>query len=118
MIGIDDEKRAVKQYLNKLPQALKTRYGGSGESGYTAAQVQATVSDLKLSSQHVGYAILIFSGEETFQAQGATSEQLLRMTELLRKVGSGGDHCASDSGLGGSFGDSFYGGGGDGGGGD
>ena len=117
MSVFDSQQRAVKQYFVKLPKELKARYGGSGKSGYTSAQVQTTVTDLKLSTKYVGFAILIFCGEQALQAEGATSEELLKMTQFLGKIGSGGSDYASDGGVGGSFADGFDGGCGDGGGG-
>ena len=77
-------------YVEKLPDELKKRYGGSGEYGYTEPQVRKTIDDLKLNKKHIQYAILIFCGESVLRDQGVDSESILDITNFLRKISSGG----------------------------
>ncbi|RKZ68025.1 MAG: hypothetical protein DRQ48_09120 [Gammaproteobacteria bacterium] len=78
-------KSAVMSYVEKLPDELKKRYGGSGEYGYTEPQVRKTIDDLKLNKKHIQYAILIFCGESVLRDQGVDSESILDITNFLRK---------------------------------
>ncbi len=82
------KKRALKQYLRKLPKALKANYGGSGKSGYTDGQVRATIKELNLNTKYTNYALLAFCGEQALHNE--SSETLLEMTKLLGTVASGG----------------------------
>ena len=83
--------KAVEAYLLDLPEELKKRYGGSGNGPYTAAQVEKTIADLKLSSDHVQYAIAVFCDEGTITRSLAADEQILdRLMSILNKFSDSG----------------------------
>lgn len=111
-----NKKRAIKQYVEKLPGWLKTNYGGSGQSGYTDAQVKTAVEKLNLNSEHVSFAILIFCGEEVLLGAGETSETILAMSQFLSDVGSSGSIAHGGGSGDGSFLEGGFMGGGSGGG--
>jgi hypothetical protein len=82
------KRRAMKRYLQAMPQALAQRYGGSGF--YTRGQVEATLGALNLPTQHVAYAFVLFmSPSDAAQAIGHDATYINVKNELAREYFDG-----------------------------
>lgn len=90
--------KAVKKYVHELPPALKERYGGSGYSGYTAGQVNATISALGLSEEHSLLAIAMFGDDGSFATLVDADATMDRLIKALDRVSQSGfaDASAAD----------------------
>ncbi len=90
--------KAVKQYVHRLPAALKERYGGSGYSGYTTGQIDATISALGLSEEHSALAIAMFGEEAALATVADTNATMDRLIKALDRVSDSGfaDGSAAD----------------------
>ncbi len=82
--------KAVKRYVHELPAALKARYGGSGYSGYTTGQINATISALGLSSEHASLAVAMFGKEGALATNAATDATVDRPVRALDRVSLSG----------------------------
>ncbi len=111
-------EKAVKAYIRKLPPELKSRYGGSGNGPYTSAQVERTITDLGLSTEHIDYALLLFvegeAAEAILESKPEVANGLFNMLHKLSDSGFADGTAAPDhwAGLGGL---ADFAGGGDGG---
>ncbi|MDH5632668.1 MAG: hypothetical protein OEZ10_06680 [Gammaproteobacteria bacterium] len=90
-----NKEMAIKKYITTLPGALKSRYGGSGLSGYTEGQVVTTVQKLKLNQEYINYALLMFCGKKVLIDNGNTSDNLLKMIEYLDSKGYSGNNIGA-----------------------
>ena len=81
------ETAAIKQYINKLPEELSSRYG---TAPYTQGQVDRTVNDLRLSDKFIRYAYLIYCEQKVLQDQHVTPAEIQKMQELLAVTAAGG----------------------------
>ena len=82
--------KAVKQYVHELRSALKERYGGSGYSGYTTGQIDATIAVLGLSAEHSSLAVAMFGEEGALAAGAATDATFDRLIKALDRVSQSG----------------------------
>lgn len=82
------KRSAIHQYLNKLPQALRQRYGGVGP--YTQGQIETTVSELRLNRRFIQYAYLLYAGKEPLFDIGVDRKEVDQMSAYLDKLIVGG----------------------------
>lgn len=87
--------KAVTKYIHELPPALKDRYGGSGYSGYTAGQIDATISALGLSAEHSSLAVAMFGEEAAFAPHVEMDATVDRLTRALDRISQSGFADAS-----------------------
>ena len=78
-----EARAAARDYFEKLPAALRERYGGSGYSGYSAAQIAATVESEGLPGAELRLALLLFGCEETVDDLRLPAN---RRDEIMRKL--------------------------------
>ena len=84
-------KKAIQEYVLKLPDELKRRYGGSGNGPYTQAQVEKTVADLGLSADHVEYALAMFcESSALMDALARDHHAAKRVLQVLEKISVSG----------------------------
>ncbi len=90
--------KAVKKYVHNMPAALKERYGGSGYSGYTTGQINATIAALGLSDEHAALAIAMFGEEGALATVADTNATMDRLIKALDRVSDSGfaDGTAAD----------------------
>ena len=69
---------------------MKERYGGTGYAGYTAGQIETTVTKLGLSGDHLPLAIAMFGEEGALYPgadSGGTTERLVKALEKISQSG-------------------------------
>jgi hypothetical protein len=82
--------KAVKRYIHELPPVLKDRYGGTGYAGYTAGQIETTVSKLGLSAEHLPLAVVMFGEEGALAPVAGSDAAAERLVRILDKISQSG----------------------------